>query len=135
MENHYNPKDVSLVVGAFTIVEFAEDNHIKVEPITKDKFTSQAGVNGETNWSENNDPRHKITIVLMQQSASNLKLELLSKSSIRFGVLLKNISDGAYVGGGSDCRITERTVREFGKDQKNRTWVIGVNDYSGVETK
>lgn len=134
MENHYNPKDVSLVVSVFTVTGFAEDGHIKVEPVTKDKFTSQVGVNGETSWSENNDARHKITIVLMQNSPTNLKMELLSKSSIRFPVLLKNVSDGAYVGGGTDCRIMERTTREFGKDQKNRTWVIGVNDYAGVET-
>lgn len=129
MSEIYDPQEVTFNVNGRFITGYAEDGHIKAEPMTAEKVTSQVGVNGEGAWSANRDERWKVTIVLMQNSPSNAYLDNLSKLNTKIIGSLKNTSDGGYVGGGTDGRITERVAKEFGKDQKNRTWVIVFHDW------
>ena len=129
---YYDPKAVQIIIGGYTLSGFSSDSLIKVEPLQKEAYTSQVGILGETNWSKQYDPRHKITISLMQNSPSNSVMEQFAVSIDSFSALISNISDGRYIGGGVDARVVERQSVEFGKEQTNRVWVIQVNDYKGI---
>lgn len=73
----YDPKEVTLIVGAFHITGFAEDDFIDVER-DEDAFTKKVGVSGEVGRMQNANITGHVIFSLMQSSISNDALSLLA---------------------------------------------------------
>lgn len=131
----YNPLDVIMIVDGYTITGVAEDSFFKVEPLTKESVTTQVGAYGDTAFTYINDNRYKIVVTLMGNSPSNKVLQDLANSKKSFATVLKNTSDGGYIGSGADSMIMTRPSIEFGKELKDIEWEVTVNDFSGMFTE
>lgn len=131
----YDPLKVSLLIAGYTISGYADGTFIDVEPINSNLYTSQIGINGETNWTETVDQRHKINISLMPSSPSNFILDSISKIPFSFPVLLVNTSDGEYTGGGIDSRILQKPKISFANKIESYKWTIQINDFKGTHIK
>lgn len=129
MNKFYDTKQVNLVLNGYTVTGYTEDSFINIEPLTKEKFTTQAGAQGDFSYSKNHDERTKITITLLQNSPSHLVLKNLADIENLFPVTISNTSDGKYIGSGSQAMVMERPTIEFGKELKEIEWVIVVGDY------
>lgn len=127
----YDPKQVRVIVNGIDITGFAEGDKVKIEPVTKEMYKSVAGIDGDVCYSKVNDDRHTISFTLKEASPSNKILDALRKLPASFPVMIKNSSEGKYIGGGTECRITDRPSSTFGAERPKREWKILVPDYSG----
>ena len=130
----WDSKKHSVSVALNEVVGFGTDNHFKVERMTADLISSQSGVKGEANVSKIYDNRAKITIVLLGDSPSNAKFDLLAKAGIPFPILWKDKSDGGEIGFSEKCYVMTPAVSERGKEYKDKTWVFLALDYNGAYT-
>jgi hypothetical protein len=132
MPEFYDPKKVRLIINGIDMTGFADGDKIKVEPVTKEDFKSFAGVDGEVSFSKVNDDRHTITFTLKEESPSNKILDGLKKLPASMAVMIRNMSAGKYVGGGTGSRIAEKNAPTFGAENPKREWKILVPNYSGT---
>lgn len=73
----YSPDRVKVIVGGAAISGYADGTFISIEPMT-DGVTSVAGADGEVARAMSLDPRHTITVTLLQTSRSNTVLSALA---------------------------------------------------------
>lgn len=131
MAKVYNSKEVSLVVNGLTVTGYAQDM-IKIEPVQKEKIKTDSGAQGDFVHSQNHDERHKITVSLWQNSPTCIVFQGLLESNMDFPIMVKNTSDGAYLGAATSAVINERPTVEFGSEIKAMQWVITAADYKSV---
>lgn len=131
MSDLYNPKDVRLIVNGLDITGYADGDKIKIEPVTKEDMKSFVGVDGDVSFSKVNDDRHSITFTLKEESPSNKVLDALRKLPTSFAVMVKNTSAGAYIGGATGCRFSEKPSITFGAEDPKREWKILAPEWTG----
>lgn len=134
MSGLWDPKKQSVSVALSDVVGFGADNHFKVERMTPDLVSSQSGVKGEANVSKIHDNRAKITFVLLGDSPSNRKFDLLAKAGVSFPILWKDKSDGGEIGFSEECYVMTPANAERGKEYKDKTWVFLALNYNGAYT-
>ncbi len=134
MNGLWNPKKHSVSIALDEVTGFGADNHFKVERMTADLISSQSGVKGEANVSKIHDARVKITIVLLGDSPTNKKFDLLAKAGIAVPFLWKDTSDGGEIGFSEKCYLMTPANSERGKEYKDKTWVFLGLDYNGAYT-
>lgn len=66
----YDPKQIIITVGPYTITGFAEDTFLSIEP-DGDGTTAVAGADGEVGRALSHNPLHTVTLTLLQTSPSN----------------------------------------------------------------
>lgn len=131
-DKFYSPKEVRVIIDGIDITGFADGDAISVEPVTKEKFKSIAGIKGDIAYSEVSDERYILTLSLMGNSPSNNFIYLRSKAPASMTVMIKNMSAGKYLGGGGGCRVVERPGQKFGAEQRKVEWKILIPDYTDV---
>lgn len=133
--NLYDPKKLSLNIAAKDVTGLSgADGFLKLEPMTADYISSQAGIKGDVNISEIYDGRVKMTVILMGDSPLNQYFFGLGEGRIAFPVTVKNKSDGGVLGFDPGARLMTKTTYDLGKEYKDRTWVFLLPGYSGVLT-
>lgn len=132
--DYYDPKETYVIVSGHYVEGFSEDEHITVEPVSEELWTSHIGVMGEAGWSYNNNNSYKITIKLMQNSPSIPVLKTLEKSMLSHAVEVGNTSSGQYLGGGTDARFTTRTGVKFGKAMNDVTFTLICADWQQLSS-
>jgi hypothetical protein len=129
----YNSKKVTIILGTHVVVGF-NGKKVSIKAITKKKWESEGGVDGDVTRSLNHDKRYELEFELKSESPSNKVLRLLSATDeVAFPVLVKNKSGGEYTGGGTEGWVSERTDREFESKSKPITWKVEVADYDEAD--
>lgn len=123
----YNPKDISLVVGAKAIGGFADGVFVTFE-YDEDAFTKTTGADGEVARSKSNNNSGKFTITLMQSSDSNdflSALAILDRQS-GTGVVPVTLRDarGTTVIFAESAWVMKIPAASHGKELENREWVL-----------
>lgn len=126
---NYNPKKVSLIVGAQAISGFADGTFIKVAQ-DEDAFTKKTGADGDTTRSQSNNFGGKVTITLDQASKSNDYLSGLAALDRASGagvvpVLIRDALGATLVSGESAWVMKQPDVT-FAKTSEDREWVLDV---------
>jgi hypothetical protein len=124
----YDPLKVVMTCDGLTVSGFGKGSKIKVEPVTKELFKSEAGVDGEVAVTEINDPRVAITVTLQQNSPWNARFAAAAKLRHCFPVTIQNPQGGKYIGAWTDGRIKERPSQEFGDSMTDRTWKLEASE-------
>ena len=123
----FDPKGVSIVMGAGIITGFADGTFVTVEKV-EDAFTETAGPDGEVVRVASNNPLSIVTLVLMQSSDSNSFLSAIHQLDIRTGkgvvpFALKEI-EGDTVAFSGASYVRKMANIEYGKEVSNREWTI-----------
>ena len=124
----YDPKDVTLVVGATLISGFAAGTYITVARADNEIYKTNAGAKGEVGRTKNNNSIGTVTFMLKQTSPSRQVLDVLKNSPETFPVLVKNNSDQKYMAAGADAWVKTDPDEEFGDEETNAEWVIECAD-------
>lgn len=124
----YDPKKISIVIGAHIVSGYAEDTFASVEP-TGDGTQAQSGADGEVARSLSNNMLHRLTLTLQQTSMSNNALSALlalDRASGGGGVVPLQIIDlrGSTLIAGSQAWIVQNPSVEFGAEVGDREWNI-----------
>ena len=82
----YAPSRVKIVMGAIALSGLAEDTFVTVAEIGEG-ITSVSGVDGEVARAMSRDSRLRITVTLLQTSASNAHLSALHQADMGSGSL------------------------------------------------
>jgi len=123
----YNPKEVSVIVGARVITGFAEDSKVIVAR-ENDSWAKVAGVDGEVTRSKSNDKSGSITINLMQSSDDNAFLTALYQSDelSGAGVVPVTVKDNSgtslYIA--PEAWIRKPPDSEFSREAGPREWIL-----------
>lgn len=127
----YDPKQVSVIVGGKIIHGWADGTFINVER-NEQAFAMKVGVDGEGSRAKSNNKSGKITITLMQTSASNDDLsafaaadELSNSGAVPF--FMKDNSGRSLVTA-LTCWAQKYPNSEFAKEVGTRTWVFESDD-------
>lgn len=124
----YSPDKINITVGAHHVTGYADGTFVEIEP-QGDGVTSVAGADGEVARAMSLDPRHQVTLTLMQTSASNTALSLLADADRVSG------GDGAFPITVTDLRgqtlfggtgwVTKKATAGFADTvDQTREWVI-----------
>lgn len=124
----YDPKRVSIIVGAAIMSGLAEDTFVSVEEIG-DGVTSVSGADGEVARSMSADRRARVTLTLQQTSPSNDALSALlqiDRASGGNGVFAVAITDlrGSSLMTSSEAWIVKAPTSEFAATVGTREWTI-----------
>ena len=120
----YDPKQVRLIVNGLDVTGFSDGDKIKIEPVTKEDVKSFCGVDGDVTLSKVNDDRHTVTFTLKEESPSNKAIDALRKLPTSFVVMVKNMSDGKFIGSSAGCVVSEKPAVTFGADPSKREWKL-----------
>jgi C4-type Zn-finger protein len=123
----YDPKAFSLILGGNIISGFADDSFVSVER-DMEAFTKKTGVDGITTRAKNNVQTGKVTIRLMQSSASNdvlSNLALLDEASSG-GIVPLTAKDGSgrSIFSSESAWVQKMAKSEWKKDTNENEWVI-----------
>ena len=128
----YDPKKVSALLSGVPLTGWADGDMITVEPVTKENMKSHCGTDGFVSFTKVNDDRAMITLRLKPTSPSNIALEALLRSPALFPFGLINKSGGAYIGGATECAISEKPTVKFGAEEQMKEWKVIAADWSGL---
>ena len=128
----YNSKKVQITLATLVVTGF-NSKKVSIKAVTKKKWESEAGVDGDVTRSLNHDERYELEFELKSESPSNAAIRALSASELSFPVLVKNTSGGAYIGGGVDGWVSERPERDFESKSKPIVWKIEVAAYDEAD--
>lgn len=127
----YDPKQVSCIVGGKILSGFADGTFIVVER-NEQAFNLKVGVDGEGTRAKSNNKSGKITITLMQSSASNDDLSAIAAADelSNAGVVPFYMKDNS---GRSVCTALSSWIQkyansEFAKETTTRQWVLETDD-------
>jgi hypothetical protein len=127
MAKTYNPKRVLFSYRGVPISGFADGTFIKVERASP-AFAKTVGADGETARTASADKSGKITVTLMQTSASNDYLTqcLLNDelSNLNTGPAMCKDASGTSLFLAGEAWITAHPAPEFGKEIGTREWVF-----------
>jgi len=123
----FDPKGVSITMGAGIINGFADGTFVTVEKV-EDAFTELAGPDGEVVRVASNNPLSLVVLTLMQTSDTNSFLSAIHNLDIRTGAgvvpfALKEIEGDTIVLSGR-AYVRKFANIEYGKDVSNREWTI-----------
>ena len=124
----YAPNQVKIVMGALPLTGLAEDTFVTVAEIGEG-ISSVAGVDGEVARSMSRDSRLRITVTLMQTSASNAALTALhqaDKSTDGNGAVPVAITDlrGTSLHASDSAWIVKTPDAGYGAKVGTREWTI-----------
>lgn len=127
----YNFKQVQVSVGGLPVSGFAEGVAVEIEN-DKEAFTKQVGADGQTTRSQQTNIDGKITIHLMQTSASNdyfSQLALMDRALAQ-GARPITVRDGSgrTVIASALGWVMKMPKTDFQVDSKERTWVFDCTD-------
>lgn len=123
----YSPDRIKIIVGGTSITGYADGTFVTIEAMT-DGVTSVAGADGEVARSMSLDPRHTITVTLLQTSRGN--------------TVLSNLADADRISGGdravpisvTDLRgqtlfsgtgwVVKKANAAYGKEVEGREWQL-----------
>lgn len=123
----YDPKNVSIIIGSHIVSGFADGTFINVER-RNPTWSLVAGASGETERSKSNDKSGRITLTLLQSSASNDILSGFAQSdeldnSGTFPLLMKE-DTGTTIIEATEAWCTKPSNTPYGKESQGREWVI-----------
>jgi hypothetical protein len=123
----YDSKQVAITIGVALMSGFAENSMIKVER-NEDTWKLQVGTDGTTTRSKTNNRSGKITLSLMQTSASNAILSgfALLDETLNAGavpVLIKDLN-GLSLYSAAQAWVMKPPAGDLEANAKERTWVI-----------
>lgn len=127
----YDPAKVTVSCGAKVIHGYMDGSAIEVER-NEQAFNLKVGVDGEGTRAKSNNRSGKVTLHLMQHSASNddlsafAALDELSNGGV-FPLLCKDGS-GRSVFAASTAWVQKYAKADFAKEVSERVWVIESND-------
>lgn len=134
---NYNPKLVLCTLGAIPISGFADGTFLKIER-KSDAFNQKVGADGESCRTRTNDNSAKISVTLMQSSASNdlLSAQHSLDKALPAGLgtsalLIKDLS-GRTLFEAAQAWIVKEPDQEFGKEAADREWVIETDNLIGL---
>lgn len=125
----YRADQVAVTVAGVLMSGFADaDDAIMIENMS-DQVDSVVGIDGEVAASVTNDRRVKLTLKLMQTSASNAILSSLlndyinSPNGSTFAAQAEDTIGGSLAQG-ADCLVLGWPKSGFGRKAQERTWEI-----------
>ena len=132
MAKDYDPKKVTLTLGAHTAQGFADGTFITVAR-NNQMWTVHSGASGETARSKSNDRSGTIELVVMQTSLTNDFLSAqvaLDESSLNSGKFVLGLldSNGITVCGAVEAWVQQQPSAEYSKEISDRTWIIETGD-------
>lgn len=127
----YDPKQVAMIVGGNIMDGFADGTFIVAER-NEQAFNLKVGVDGEGTRAKSNNKSGKVTITLMQSSASNDKLSALAASDELSNtgavpVMLKDNSGRTLITA-LTAWVQKYPNSEFGKEVTTRAWVFETDE-------
>lgn len=127
----YDPKQVAVIVGGKIMAGFADGSFVKLER-NEQAFNLKIGVDGEGTRAKSNNKSGKITITLMQSSASNDDLsgfaaadELSNTGAVP--CLVKDAS-GRTIASAVTAWVQKYADAEFAKEAMTRAWVLETDE-------
>jgi len=130
---HFDPNQLSVVLGLSPISGFAEDTMITIE-YEDAPYKLSHDIHGNPIRSRVNKNTAKITIILTQNSKSNdvlsnyVELDRVNDAGI-FPVIIKDPS-GTSLFSCEHAFVLETPKVEYGQEAKNREWVISASNMS-----
>jgi hypothetical protein len=123
----YDPAQVALVCGAFTIGGFAEDTFIEAER-DEDAFTLLIGADGDGTRAKSNNKSGTVTVTLMNSSASNdvfsdFALQDEQSGTGTFPLLLKDASGRTLITA-ENMWVQKFASVEMSRENSTREWVL-----------
>ncbi len=124
----YAPGQIKIVMGAIPLTGLAEDTFVNVEEIGEG-ISSVAGADGEVARSMSRDSRLRITVTLLQTSASNELLSALhqaDKATDGNGAVPVAVTDlrGKSLHAADSAWIVKTPAAAYAAKVGNREWVI-----------
>ncbi|MDX3986243.1 MAG: DUF3277 family protein [Achromobacter sp.] len=124
----YAPNQVKIVMGALPISGLAEDTFVTVTEIGEG-IASVVGVDGEVARSMSRDSRLRITLTLMQTSASNAALTALhqaDRATEGNGAVPISVTDlrGTSLHASDSAWIVKMPEAGYGAKVGSREWTI-----------
>jgi hypothetical protein len=124
----YDPKTVAVIFGG-PITGFADGTFVSVE-FDEDLFSKVTGADGESCRSKTNNQGARVTITLLQSSASNTFLSAALNTDLNSplgdGILpffLKDLSGDTLMSAETAWIVKPANV-EYGREVANREWTI-----------
>lgn len=127
----FDPSQFNIVFAGVTMAGFSEDTMCKFE-FDSPSMSDVAGVDGEVSRSKNMDRRAKLTVSLMQTSATNTLLsalynsQRLSQNGADVAALRVEDLNGSLVITGAESWIMEPPKPTYGKSAKEYEWVFRI---------
>jgi hypothetical protein len=132
----YDPAKVLITLGNDLLSGYADGTFLNVEQ-NEDSYTLQMGTDGEGTRTRTNNESARITVTLMQSSASNDVLSALHEldKAIGFGagcvpLLIKDFS-GRSIFSAEKAWIVKPPSSEFGREATGREWMIETDKLIG----
>lgn len=133
MAKTYNPKRVAVSFAGRVLTGFADGTFISVER-NEDTFTLAVGSDGEAARAASNNRSGRVTLTLMQTSASNDILSALAeadeRSQLSTGPMMIKDASGRTVVLAAEAWIVKPAGAEFGREIGNREWIFETGDLS-----
>lgn len=123
----YNPKEVTISLGAHIVTGYADDSFITIDP-NGDGVTKKVGCDGEIVRSISPDDTYIIKLSVLQTSDTNSFLqerfsEDIANGDGMFAVLIKDLKGGMVFSADAGW-VSKTASRGFGKESSNREWEI-----------
>lgn len=125
--NTYNPKEITMALGAHIVSGYAEDSFVTIDP-NGGGITKKVGCDGEIVRSIDPDDTYIVKISVQQTSKTNAFLQQKLKQDQTSGtgtfpVLIKDLK-GKFVFSADTAWVTKPASRGYGKEANNREWEI-----------
>ncbi len=131
MVKTYDPKLVTVIFGGKIMSGFADGTMITIER-NDPAFNLKVGTDGEGTRAKSNNKSGKITIHLMQSSASNDSLSAFAAADelSNTGVAAAAVIDksGRTVVAAATAWVNKYPNAEFSKEPTTRSWVIETDE-------
>lgn len=127
MVKTYAADEMIVTFGPVVMSEFGQDSLVTVE-MNEDLFTLQMGADGRGVRSKTSNRSARITVTLMQSSASNDLLSAIAQldSQSNEGVFPLMIKDGSgrSIHTAESAWITRAPTAEYGREAGEREWIF-----------
>lgn len=127
MTQTYDSKQVIVIVGGNYMQGLADGTFLNIVP-NADDFTKVVGADGNVARSKSNDASFRVTLTLMQTSASNDVLSALRRSDkiANAGIVPIQVKDlgGRTLFSAPECWVARPPDSEFGKELSQRQWML-----------
>lgn len=127
MVKNYAAIEVQVVIGTRALRGKAEGTFVKCSR-DEDSFTTKVGADGEVSRARTSNRAGKIEVTLDATSEDNGYLQGLvnTDENTGNGIVPAKVIDksGTYVAVAAEAWVTKPADSEFGRDVKERTWVI-----------
>ena len=133
----YNPKKVVVTLDGVPVEGFVPGTFINIEPNDSDGFKKQVGADGEVGRAQSNDNTHKVTITLMQTSASNAHFSSVRKTDKLTGTSVHPLSitdlNGESLHYWPEAWILGDPTWSYGNELTERQWTLDTGQIADGE--